>query len=90
MPKWSLEFSPDAERDLARLDGVVRRRVIEKLDWFLAHFDALFPVPLAGDFREFYKLRVGDWRIFYDINWNKYLIRVVYIENRNKAYKKRR
>ena len=90
MATWSLEFLPDAERDLARLDGAVRRRIIGKLDWFLEHFDSLFPIPLTGDFREFYKLRVSDWRIFYDIDWRKFTIRVVYIERMDKAYKKRR
>ena len=90
MPKWSLQFSPDAEKDIIRLDKDIRTRVIEKLDWFLEHFDDLFPIPLTGDFREFYKLRVGDWRIFYDIDWRKFTIRVVYIERRDKAYKKRR
>lgn len=90
MPHWSLEFSPDAERDLARLDHAVRSRVIEKLDWFLANFESVFPVPLTGDLREFYKLRVGDWRVFYDVRWNAGVIRVVYIARRDKAYKKRK
>lgn len=62
---------------------------MEKLDWFVANFESLFPIPLTGELREFYKLRVGDWRIFYSINWQKYVIRAEYIDNRDKAYKKK-
>lgn len=90
MPEWASEFSKDAKEDLVRLDQEVRRRIIEKLDWFTANFESLFPVPLTGEFREFYKLRVGDWRIFYSINWVEHIIKVEYIDNRDKAYKRRR
>ena len=90
MSRWSLEFSTEAERDLVRLDQPVRKRVIEKSDWFLDNFASVFPIPLTGEYREFYKLRVGDWRIFYSIKWTTRIIRVEYIEHRNKAYRKRK
>ena len=88
MPKWAIEFSKDAEKDLARLDKEVRRRIIDKLEWLSANFDSLLPFPLTGEFREFYKFRVGDWRIFYSINWTNHIINIEYIGHRNKSYKK--
>lgn len=90
MSVWFLEFSNVAEKDLAGLDREVRRRIIEKLDWFIVNFDSLFPIPLTGEYREFYKLRVGDWRVFYSIEWVKRIIRVEYIDNRDKAYKRKK
>lgn len=30
---WSVEFSDDVQHDLAKFDKVIRRRIIEKLDW---------------------------------------------------------
>lgn len=89
MFSWSLEFSPEAEKDLSRLDRPIVRRIMEKLDWFVANFESLFPIPLTGELREFCKLRVGDWRVFYSINWQKCVIRVEYIDNRDKAYKQK-
>ncbi len=89
MKRWSLEFQPEAEKDLASLDWQVRRRIIDKLDWLLKNFDAVVPSILANEFREFYKLRVGDWRIIYKVNWNNYIILVCYIDRRDKVYKKR-
>ena len=43
MEGWQLEFSVDADDDLAKLDKIVRQRIIEKLDWFLKNFDSLSP-----------------------------------------------
>ena len=89
MATWSIEFKSEAERDLSLLDSTIRQRIIEKLDWLATNFDTIFPASLKGEFREFCKLRVNDWRVFYQINWGKHLITVCYIDRRDKAYKKK-
>lgn len=90
MNSWTLEFSPDAEIDLAKLDQLIRQRVIDKIDWLYANFDSLIPLALHYEFRDFYKLRVGDWRVFYKINWQENKIKISYIDHRGKSYKKRK
>ncbi|NCN25929.1 type II toxin-antitoxin system mRNA interferase toxin, RelE/StbE family [Candidatus Wolfebacteria bacterium CG18_big_fil_WC_8_21_14_2_50_39_7] len=90
MKRWLLEFTLDAERDLAKLDCEIRRRIIDKLDWLLENFEAIFPSVLSGEFREFYKLRVGDWRVIYKINWEERIIIVCCVDRRDKIYKKRK
>jgi addiction module RelE/StbE family toxin len=89
MVRWSLDFSPEAEKDLAKLDHETRRRVIDKLDWLIKNFDSILPLPLHADFKDFYKLRVGDWRAAYKIDWKKENIIVCYIDHRGKIYKKK-
>lgn len=89
MQGWQLEFSVDAEDDLAGFDKTIRQRIIDKLDWFLENFDSLSPESLTGEYREFYKLRVGQWRVFYTVNWQKQMVSVHYIDPRDKAYRKR-
>ena len=84
---WKLEFSPEAEEKLKELDGIIRKRVVEKLSWFLENFDSIVPLPLHADFKNFYKLRLGDWRIMYRIQWNSRVIRVEDIDKRDKIYK---
>lgn len=64
MSQWLPEFSGEAERDLAHLDRRIQERVLEKIDWFLKNFDSIVHIPLAGEYRDFFKLRIGDWRIF--------------------------
>lgn len=59
---WFLDFDREADEDLAKMDAQNRRRIIYKLDWLLENFDNLLPRPLSAELRDFYKLRVGDWR----------------------------
>ena len=86
---WSVEFSPAAEVDLARLDTPIRKRIVEKIDWLSENFGDVISIPLTGELREFYKLRAGDWRVFYRILWDKRIMRVEYIDHRSNAYRKR-
>ena len=88
MKRWTLVFTHQAERDLARLDGSIRRRVIKKLDEFIDHFEVSPRNPLTGDLGEFFKLRIGDWRIVYKISWDNGVITICYIDHRDKIYKR--
>ena len=88
MNRWAIEFLPAAQKDLQGLDSTTKRRVIAKLDWLSENFDSLIPTPLIGEFREFFKLRVGDLRIFYKVWRSRGSILICYIDRRDKAYKK--
>ena len=90
MGQWRWEFLKEAEDDLVKLDRPVRHRVIEKLDWLAENFDTIIPLSLGEDYREFYKFRVGDWRVVYKINWKESIITTVYIDHRSKVYRKRK
>lgn len=86
---WRLEFAIDARKDLDTLDSTARRRVIEKTDWLLTNFENIHPFPLSGSWKGFFKLRAGDIRIIYTIRMSKELIRVEYIDRRDRVYKRR-
>ena len=88
MAKWLWVVRSRAEKDLAGLDITSRRRIIEKLDWLVDNFDKILPPSLTHNLRDFYKLRVGNWRIFYQTNWDKKILFICYIDRRDKAYKK--
>ena len=88
MATWPLEFLADAEKDLAKLDRPVRKRIIEKFVWLLQNSDVMVHLPLSGEFKNFYKLRLGDWRVIYTIDWKKLEVVVSYIDRRDKVYKR--
>jgi mRNA interferase RelE/StbE len=90
MSEWSVGFERSAERDLEKIEQKTRRRIIEKLYWLAQNFDVTFPQTLEGEWGDFYKLRVGDWRVKYKINRKEMVIIVVYIDWRDKAYRKKR
>ena len=85
--KWRVEFLPRASDDLIRIDRIIQRRIVEKLEWLGQNFESVIPSVLTGEFRDFYKLRVGDWRVFYKTDRSHKRIVVCYIDRRDKAYK---
>ncbi len=88
MTRWSAEFRHEAEIDFNKLDPSVRQRVLEKLNWFLDNFDEVPPLVLHRELGDFYKLRVGDWRLVYKINWEKRILVVFAVDHRRRIYKR--
>lgn len=88
MAQWRFIITPEAESDIRRLDAPVRRRVLEKLKWFVENFNDVTPFPLDNPWKGFFKLRVGDWRIIYEVETSKNLVTVHLIDRRDKVYKR--
>ena len=88
MSKWTLSFTPSAKSDLEKLDRSLQKRIVEKLDWLQNNFDKIIPLALTGEWRGFFKLRIGDWRVVYKIEWDQNSIIVYIIDQRDKIYKK--
>jgi len=89
MSKWFVKFGPEAEDDLDKLDGVVRKRVLEKLEWLQNNFDNLTPATLGYNWHGFFKIRIGDWRAVYKIKQTENKIIIIAIGHRNKIYKRK-
>ncbi len=60
MAKWQLVVTQEAEHDLDRLGSDVRSRVLQKIKWLEDNFDMITPLPLGGQWRGFFKLRIGE------------------------------
>ena len=84
---WRLEFTPEAEVSLSKLDADVRKRVAKKLEWLADNFDHVSPEPLSHELAGKYKLRVGDYRVIYSFEEEKRIIQVYLIGHRSKIYR---
>ncbi len=79
----------NAENDLAALDPKIAHRILEKLEWFKGTPNPLiFAKRLTNPSSGTYRFRVGDYRIFFDINSRgKITILVILrIKHRREAY----
>lgn len=56
-----------ASQDLARLDKPVARRIVQRINWLATRLDEVRIEPLTGDLAGLYRLRVGDYRIIYEV-----------------------
>jgi len=78
-----------ATQELSRLDKAVSRRVVDRINWLAANLDAIRLEALTGDFAELYKLRVGDYRVIYEVLREERTIVIHTIGHRREIYRKR-
>jgi len=90
MGNWQVEFTRRARRDLLNLDPATAKIIYKKIEWLGNNFDQTAPQLLTADYREFFKLRIGDYRIFYRVFYSTKVLEVEYIDRRDRVYKKKR
>lgn len=78
-----------ASRELARLDKPTGRRVVERVNWLTANLDAIRLEPLSQELSGLYKLRVGNYRVVYEVLWEEQAIVIHAIGHRKEIYRKR-
>jgi mRNA interferase RelE/StbE len=87
---WRIEVSETAEKQLAKLDKPVAKRLRSFLSERLAPLDDPRSIGQAlrgSELGEFWKYRVGDWRLVCQIKDAKILITVVRLGNRREIYR---
>jgi mRNA interferase RelE/StbE len=87
---WSIELDREASRELDDLDGQVAKRILKFLNERLAHLED--PRSIGESLRgpiwgEYWKYRVGDYRIIANIEDQVIRILVVRIGNRREVYR---
>ena len=83
---YKIELRPEAIHDLESLDPSIVDRILKKLNWLKENFEIITPVPLKGELKGLFKLRVGDYRILYTHNKKQKLISVHLIGHRRDIY----
>jgi mRNA interferase RelE/StbE len=87
---WVVEFDPDAVKDLKKLDRQVQTRILGFLRERLAPLDnpRQLGEALAGaQLGNYWKYRVGDWRIICDLQDQRIVVRVLRVGNRREVYR---
>jgi mRNA interferase RelE/StbE len=77
-----IEWTEAAVKDLEKLDKLIALRILNKITWFGRSFEHLIPEPLSGEFKQTYKLRVGDWIVIYTIGEDSIIIQSLAIERK--------
>jgi mRNA interferase RelE/StbE len=81
--KYLVKFTPQAEKDLLCIDKAIAINIANKIDWLSQNIESIILFPLKGKFKGKYKLRVGEWRIVYSVDYS-----VLYaIRHRREVYK---
>ena len=78
-----------ATKELAKLDKSVARRIIERVNWLAENLKSVQLKTLTGEFEGLFKIRVGDYRVIYELIHNEQMIVVHAIGHRREIYRKR-
>ena len=85
---YSVEFTAEASDDLASLSKPVAQRILKKIRWLAENFEAISPESLTGEWKGFYKLRVGDYRVLYHFGHSESKVIVIHlVKHRREVYK---
>ena len=82
---YLIEFTHHADKALAKLPRNVRELVMNKIEGLARDpFGAANVKQLVG--QQGWRLRVGDWRVIYDVQQKRLVVRVLRVAPRGGVY----
>ena len=85
---WQIRLTPKAEKNLKKLGVEESRRVVRYLRERVAQDPRATGKALKGQLREFWRYRVGNYRILAKIQDKELLVLIVQVGHRSRIYQK--
>lgn len=82
---FSISLTSNAEEFLFKSNKELARRITEKIELLKVDPVPHNSVKIVGEQRTF-RIRIGDYRVLYEVNWNEKIILVYNIDKRAKVY----
>jgi mRNA interferase RelE/StbE len=83
---WDIIFDGKAQKQLLKLDIEIQRRIKRDVNEKLLMNPDYHLEGLEGEFKKYYKFRVGDYRLICDKQDNKLVIFVITVKHRREVY----
>lgn len=86
---WQIEFLPVAEKELAKPDRAAAQRILAFLDQRVRHATdprAIGEALVGKELGQFWKYRVGDYRLICSIEDRRVVVTVVRVAHRSDVY----
>ncbi|HEY83774.1 MAG TPA: type II toxin-antitoxin system RelE/ParE family toxin [Chloroflexi bacterium] len=84
---YEIRILDETIHDLQRLDKAVGRRVVKRINWLATNMDNINRERLTGNLSEFYKFRIGDYRILYQVLEDEHIIVIHQVGHRREIYR---
>ena len=87
--RYAITFKPSADRELRRLPVDVQKRIVRAVELLADNPRPAGVVKMAGD-ENLWRIRVGTYRIVYEIHDDRLIILVLRVGHRRDVYRKGR
>jgi mRNA interferase RelE/StbE len=84
--KWKILYVESAINDIQALDGSIKKIIKKAIEEKLGTDPLKYGLPLRRTLKKFFKLRVGDYRIIYQIEQKEVTVLVIKIGHRREVY----
>ncbi len=85
--RYSVEFRPAVLKNIKRVPKKELRRIKKKIDDLAENLPDQTTTKMKGN-NAFHKIRVGDYRIVYEIHDDRLVILIVKVGHRKDVYKR--
>lgn len=86
---WTIKLTTSAEKELDKLDRVEARRILKYLEKRVTPDPKALGEQLQGTLSEFWRYRVGDYRVLCLLEEQEIRVVVVKIGHRRDVYRKK-
>jgi mRNA interferase RelE/StbE len=83
---YKVVYLDSVEKDLEKLDRPTCKRILDKVETYLAKDPKGLGKALTGEFQGLWRYRVGDFRVIYKIAEKEILIIVARVGHRKNVY----
>ena len=84
---YKVVYLDAVEEDLKKLDKSTVKKILARIETYLAQDPKELGKPLKGDFQGYWRYRWGDYRVIYEIHDDTLVILVAKIGHRKDIYK---
>ncbi len=83
---YRIEVARSALKSLARIPQPYQRRIRDRIRTLATNPRPPGVKKLRGD-RDYYRIRIGDYRVLYTVNDKERIVRIAVIAHRREAYR---
>jgi mRNA interferase RelE/StbE len=85
--KYVVSLSREALTNLSELDKPIAQRILDRIKWLSLHIKDVNHKALTGQLRGAFKLRVGDYRVIYELKHLDSLLIIRLVAHRSRVYR---
>lgn len=83
---YKVVYLDQVGEDLKEIDQSIARKILARIETYLARDPKGLGRPLKGEFRGYWRYRWGDYRVIYKISEREILIVILHIAHRKDVY----